>query len=142
VQVEGKNGIADFAFWADGNGMTVASKAGEVSEFSIEARAVVARWHDEGAVGTTVVALGGRLREGEGELGGNRWVAVGSTSGVVNLYDRRGWKAKEGGVPEGPKPARVLMQLVTPISVAVFSPDGQVLAIGSRWKRDALRLGE
>jgi hypothetical protein len=103
---------------------------------------------DAGAVGTTVLSLGGR--SGRTQLGGDRWVAIGSSSGVVNIYDRRDWAAAyanaaekdvQNGVPRNPVPARALDQLTTPISHLVFAPDGQMLAMASRWKRDALRLG-
>lgn len=151
VRVDGRGGVADFAWWSDGNGMTVASKNGEVSEWDGRLSKVVGRWVDEGAVGTTVLSLGGR--SGRTQLGGDRWVAVGSSSGVVNIYDRREWASSitgpsaskeniESAIPRNPKPVRALDQLTTPISHLVFSPDGQLLAMGSRWKRDALRLGE
>jgi U3 small nucleolar RNA-associated protein 18 len=39
-----------------------------------------------------------------------------------------------------PKPSRTLDQLTTPISHLVFAPDGQMLVVASRWKKDALRL--
>ncbi|KAI5301401.1 hypothetical protein KEM55_001757, partial [Ascosphaera atra] len=69
----------------------------------------------------------------------------------VNIYDRKPWQlaaAVEGdgaddaqnGVPRAPKPARVLDQLTTPTSHLVFSNDGQLLVMASRWKKDALRL--
>ncbi|KAJ5721112.1 uncharacterized protein N7483_009046 [Penicillium malachiteum] len=151
VRVDGSGGVADFAWWSDGEGMTVASKNGEVSEWDGRLRRVVARWVDAGAVGTTVLSLGGR--SGRAQLGGDRWVAIGSSSGVVNIYDRRDWAAayaaasqteKDGpsqaGIPRNPEPARALDQLTTPISHLVFAPDGQMLAMSSRWKRDALRL--
>ncbi|KAJ5627558.1 hypothetical protein N7528_004985 [Penicillium herquei] len=151
VRVDGSGGVADFAWWSDGEGMTVASKNGEVSEWDGRLRRVVARWMDAGAVGTTVLSLGGR--SGRAQLGGDRWVAIGSSSGVVNIYDRRDWAAayaaasqaeKDGpsqaGIPRNPEPARALDQLTTPISHLVFAPDGQMLAMSSRWKRDALRL--
>ena len=139
ARVEGKGGVADFAWWGDGEGLVVVGKGGEVVEYEIASRRVVARWIDEGAVGITVVAVGGgRQRRGEG-LGGNRWVAVGSTGGIVNLYDRAPWK-DGGSVPSRPKPVKVFDQLVTPVSHLTFSPDGQVLCMSSRWKRDALRL--
>jgi len=80
---------------------------------------------------------------GKAIRGGSRWVAVGSSSGVVNLYDRRGWMAQAADGPvtdERPKPARVLDQLVTPISHLEFSDDGQMLVMSSRWKKNALRL--
>ncbi|KAK2740239.1 hypothetical protein FQN55_008965 [Onygenales sp. PD_40] len=150
VRVDSRNGVADFAWWGDGEGMCVAGKNGEVSEWDGRERRVVARWVDEGAVGTTVVSLGGR--SGRKELGGDRWVAVGSSSGIVNIYDRRPWAAgyaaaaKSGaeedgdGVPRDPKPTRMLDQLTTPISFLVFSADGQLMVMASRWKKDALRL--
>ncbi|KAJ5195194.1 uncharacterized protein N7498_008632 [Penicillium cinerascens] len=150
VRVDGRGGVADFVWWSDGEGMTVASKNGEISEWDGKQRRVIARWLDAGAVGTTVLSLGGR--SGRTQLGGNRWVAIGSSSGVVNVYDRRDWAAayanasaaeKDGnqaGVPRNPNPVRVLDQLTTPISHLVFAPDGQMLVMASRWKRDALRL--
>ncbi|KAJ5724913.1 hypothetical protein N7493_006641 [Penicillium malachiteum] len=151
IRVDGSGGVADFAWWSDGEGMTVASKNGEVSEWDGRLRRVVARWMDAGAVGTTVLSLGGR--SGRAQLGGDRWVAIGSSSGVVNIYDRRDWAAayaaasqadKDGpsqaGIPRHPEPTRALDQLTTPISHLVFAPDGQMLVMSSRWKRDALRL--
>ncbi|KAJ6141668.1 hypothetical protein N7470_010058 [Penicillium chermesinum] len=91
IRVDGRGGVADFAWWSDGEGMTIASKNGEVTEWDGRLRRVVARWMDAGAVGTTVLGLGGR--SGRTQLGGDRWVAVGSSSGVVNVYDRRDWAA-------------------------------------------------
>ncbi|KAJ5934549.1 hypothetical protein N7466_004096 [Penicillium verhagenii] len=151
VRVDGRGGVADFAWWSDGEGMTVASKNGEVSEWDGRLNRVVARWLDAGAVGTTVLTLGGL--SGRNTLGGDRWVAIGSSSGITNIYDRREWaaayanaskeekdSASQGGVPRNPQPTRVLDQLTTPVSHLVFAPDGQMLVMASRWKRDALRL--
>ncbi|PGH19048.1 hypothetical protein AJ79_00082 [Helicocarpus griseus UAMH5409] len=154
VRVDSHNGVADFAWWGDGEGMCVVGKNGEVSEWDGRVRRVVARWVDEGAVGATVVSLGGR--SGRQGLGGDRWVAVGSSSGIVNIYDRRPWavaaeeaaKKNKGdddddgqsGIPRNPRPTRMLDQLTTPTSHLVFSPDGQLLVMASRWKKDALRL--
>ncbi|RAQ48872.1 small nucleolar ribonucleoprotein complex subunit [Aspergillus flavus] len=149
VRVDGQGGVADFSWWGDGEGMTVVSKNGEVSEWDGSLNQVVARWMDAGAVGTTVLALGGR--SGRTQLGGDRWVAIGSSSGVVNVYDRREWAAAYAAqsssadintpaIPRNPEPVRALDQLTTPISHLVFAPDGQFLVMASRWKRDALRI--
>ncbi|THC93246.1 hypothetical protein EYZ11_007265 [Aspergillus tanneri] len=143
VRVDGKGGVADFAWWSDGEGMTVVSKNGEVSEWDGRLMQVVARWVDAGAVGTTVLSLGGR--SGRTQLGGDRWVVIGSSSGVVNVYDRRPWAAAyasdpSSAIPRNPEPVRALGQLVTPISHLVFAPDGQFFVMASRWKRDALRI--
>ncbi|EEQ31839.1 U3 snoRNP protein [Microsporum canis] len=157
VHIDSRGGVADFAWWSDGEGMCVVGKNGEVSEWDRREKRIVARWVDEGAVGTTVLSLGGQT--GRQELGGDRWVAIGSSSGIVNIYDRKPWAdaaalASRGkpsqahgeaadvqfGVPQKPKPARVLDQLTTPTSHLVFAKDGQFLVMASRWKRDALRL--
>lgn len=142
ARIEGRGGVADFAWWSDGEGITIAGKGGEIGEWSLQSRSFVTLWHDEGAIGTTVLALGGRT--GLKELGGDRWVAIGSSSGVVNIYDRRPWvensKGKGIAVPNRPEPTKRFMQLTTTTTCLEFSPDGQLLMLASRWKRDALRL--
>ncbi|KKZ68033.1 hypothetical protein EMCG_06243 [[Emmonsia] crescens] len=167
VRVDSHNGVADFAWWSDGEGMCVVGKNGEVSEWDGRQKRIVARWVDEGAVGATVISLGGN--SGRVQIGGDRWVAVGSSSGIVNIYDRRPWAAAAAeiekknkgkkvdgevddggdgdgdfdgqcGIPRNPKPTRMLDQLTTPTSHLVFSADGQLLVMASRWKKDALRL--
>lgn len=139
ARVEGRDGIADFAWWSNGEGLTVVNKGGEVGEWSIQSLSFLALWNDEGAIGSTVIALGGS--SGHVDLGGDRWVAIGSSSGVVNIYDRKPWvKEQKICIPHRPEPTKRLMQLVTPTSCLEFSPDGQLLVLASRWKRDALRL--
>lgn len=151
ARVDGLGGVADFAWWGDGNGMVIASKNGEISEFDMRLRRIICRWTDAGAVGTTVVALGGS--SGRPQLGGDRWVAVGSFSGIVNIYDRKPWQGAaaqaeqskkqnvEDAIPSNPTPVRALEQLTTSITQIVFAPDGQFMVMASKWKRDALRLG-
>ncbi|KAL9603957.1 MAG: hypothetical protein Q9179_002019 [Wetmoreana sp. 5 TL-2023] len=137
VRVESRGGVADFAWWSDGEGMTVLGKGGEAVEWDGRQKKVLVRWVDEGAVGTTVAAMGGHA-DGARDMGGDRWVAVGSSSGIVNIYDRKSWGA--GNQPASPKPTRVFDQLTTPTSHLAFSPDGQLMVMASRWKRDALRI--
>ncbi|KAI9685195.1 MAG: hypothetical protein M1822_004782 [Bathelium mastoideum] len=159
-RVESRGGIADWAWWRDGRGVSVLGRNGEVTEWDVEGRRVVGRWEDEGAVGVSVLALGGRDRNGEQQgLGGDRWVAVGSASGAVNIYDRKAWtngrgeKGKHTAIANGdeseeyvqpmprrPKPTKMLDQLTTAISHLTFSPDGQLLAMASRVKTNVLRL--
>jgi U3 small nucleolar RNA-associated protein 18 len=148
VRIESRGGVADFAWWGNGQGLAIAGKNGEVTEWSVQ-DGVVGRWNDEGAVGTTVIALGGKSGR-DTWIGGDRWVAVGSSSGVVNLYDRRAWSESpvtkitpedtNNGIPKAPTPLRALDNLTTPTSHLVFSPDGQILCMASRWKHNAVRL--
>ncbi|KAM5355820.1 hypothetical protein ACJ41O_002466 [Fusarium nematophilum] len=143
ARLSSRNGIADFAWWSTGDGMTILGRDGQVGEYSMESRSFVGVWNDEGCVGGIVLALGGH--QGPTSLGDDRWVAVGSNSGITNIYDRNELivvaKAHEGvTVKERPTPTRVFEQLVTPITHIAFSPDGQLMAFGSQHKKDALRL--
>ncbi|KAL4927408.1 WD40 repeat domain-containing protein [Aspergillus undulatus] len=156
VRVDGRGGVADFDWWRDGEGLTAVNLNGEVSEWDRNLNRIVARWKDAGGVGTTVLRLGGSLDSStsptSSSLGGHRWIAIGSRSGIVNIYDRAPWAAsytalssKKGtdtstAIPRTPEPVRALDQLVTSISHIVFAPDGQFLAMASETKKDALRL--
>ena len=147
ARVDSPGGVADFAWWRTGDGFAAAGRAGDVVEYSVVERRAVATWKDAGGVGTTTIALGGA--GGPGVLGSDRWVVLGSTSGIVNMYDRRAWPSSSSSPSEGgerppapplPTPTRTLAQLTTPISALCFAADGQLLALASRWKKDALRL--
>ncbi|KAJ6262563.1 hypothetical protein Dda_3374 [Drechslerella dactyloides] len=124
VVVEGV--VADLSWTIGGRKLLVATTGGEVWEWDSAERKVESRWMDEGGVGLTTIALGGN----------DRWCAVGSKSGVVNVYDRKEKVAVEGH----PVPRKALGNLVTEISVLEFSNDGQLLCMGSKEKRDALRM--
>ncbi|KAN0122009.1 WD40 repeat-like protein [Hyaloscypha variabilis] len=138
LRMEGVNGVADFAWWSDGEGLTVVGKGGEVGEWSLESRSYVARWIDDGFA-PTVLTLGGP--NGPRPLGGDRWVVIGSQSGIVNIYDRRNFVTNnEISIPERPLPKRAFDQFTKPTSNLEISPDGQLLAFSSKWKKDALRL--
>ncbi|RDL29926.1 putative UTP18 Possible U3 snoRNP protein involved in maturation of pre-18S rRNA [Venustampulla echinocandica] len=139
ARIEGKNGVADFAWWSDGEGLTIVGKGGEVGEWSVESRSFLARWIDEG-YGPTVITLGGH--GGPRNLGGDRWIVIGSQSGIVNIYDRRHFVSakNEINIPERPQPNRSFEQFTKPTSNLEISPDGQLLVFSSKWKGDALRL--
>ncbi|GKT42016.1 putative U3 small nucleolar RNA-associated protein 7 [Colletotrichum spaethianum] len=142
ARLDSRHGIADFAWWSNGDGLSILGRDGSVGEYSMVERKFLAVWRDEGCVGGIVIALGGH--QGPELLGDDRWVAVGSSSGITNIYDRetliKTSKTGEVSVQEQPEPTRRFEQLVTPITVLTFSPDGQLLAFGSREAKDALRL--
>ncbi|KAL3471700.1 WD40-repeat-containing domain protein [Aspergillus californicus] len=139
VRVDGRGGVADFSWWRNGDGMTVSNLNGEVSEWDGSLNRIVARWMDAGGVGTTVLRLGGELdQSSSSSLSPDRWVAIGSKSGIVNIYDRTAWTSSS--IPANPDPVRALDQLLNPISQIEFAPDGQFLAMASETKKDALRL--
>lgn len=139
MRIEGANGVADYAWWSDGEGLTAIGKGGEVAEWSVSSRSYVARWIDDGHA-PTVLTLGGS--NGPKSLGGDRWVVIGSQSGIVNIYDRRAFVSAKNEVfiPERPQPKKSFDQFTTPTSNLQISPDGQLLAFSSNGKKDALRL--
>ena len=149
ARLSSRHGIADFAWWKTGDGMTILGRDGSVGEYSMISQSFLGIWHDDGCIGGVVIALGGH--NGPQEIGQDRWVAVGSNSGITNIYDRSkllvaeqtkssGTNEVEISFRERPGPERTFEQLVTPITVMTFSPDGQLFAFGSRSKKDALKL--
>ncbi|GAP83334.1 putative u3 small nucleolar RNA-associated protein [Rosellinia necatrix] len=142
ARLDSRGGIIDFCWWRTGNGLTILGKGGQVGEYSMASKRFLAVWNDEGSNGGSAIALGGS--NGPKLLGDDRWVAVGSNSGVVNIYDRHTLimpsKEDELKLNPRPEPTRALMQLITPVTLLVFSPDGQLLAISSKFKRNALKL--
>ncbi|KAK7752465.1 U3 snoRNP protein [Diatrype stigma] len=142
ARLDSRGGIADFSWWSNGNGLTILGKGGQVGEFSMASRRFLAIWNDEGSNGGTVIALGGR--NGPVTTGGDRWVVIGSNSGVTNVYDRQDLILPSAEdtleMKQRPEPTRSFMQLTTPVTFVTFSPDGQILAFGSKHKKDALRL--
>lgn len=128
--------ISDLVWYGDGSGVILANKHGDVWEWDVKTRTFSKRWKDEGGIGITKIAIGGK---------GDRWLAIGSSNGIVNVYDRKTVQA--GGAETGLfgeplvyKPRSVLKQLVTTITSLEISPDGQILAMASDQKQNSLKL--
>lgn len=131
--------IVDFVFARDESFLLVANSSGEVWEYELNIStidkertdsknftSIIRKWQDDSGVGVTHISLGGPQ---------NRWLAIGTNNGIVNIYDRNTFSS-DGN----PKPIKAVENLVTSISTLQFSSDGQILVISSRAKRDALRL--
>lgn len=118
-KVDGR--IADYLFTNDGKSAIVVTMDGEVWEFDTTSLLVTNRWRDEGGVSLTKVAL----------TPDNKFLAIGSTSGIVTIYDL---------TMEPRSPIKTLYNLTTPITSLAFSPDGQILVMASSGKRDQLRV--
>lgn len=143
ARLESRGGVADFAWWRNSQGMTILGKNGHVGEWSLITKRFMGIWRDEGCVGAIVLALGGS--RGSEYIGEDCWVAIGSNTGIMNVYDRLelvGGVDEDGDVTikELPEPKRRFEQLVTPITTITFSPDGQLMAFASEPQKDAFRL--
>ncbi|KAF9410139.1 U3 snoRNP protein [Podila epigama] len=64
----------------------------------------------------------------------DQFFAVGSRSGIVNIYDRSCLTTR------APKPLRALGNLTTAIHILRFNHDSQILAMASHARKDQLRL--
>ncbi|KAF8003720.1 hypothetical protein HF325_001168 [Metschnikowia pulcherrima] len=123
--------VADFVFTRDEKSLIISNEAGDFWEFDLESSSnkPSRRWTDASAVNVTRITLGGPS---------DRWLAVGTKSGVVNIFDRSTF---EGVLPgKNPVPFKEVTNLITATSHLAFSPDGQILCISSKQKKDALKL--
>lgn len=115
-KVEGT--LVDFEFCGDR--LLIINQAGEVWEFSISNYNIIHRWTDVTGIGITTIRTSPN----------GRFLAIGSNTGFVNVYDR----LKDNRLMKS------ISNLTTTISSLEFSHDSQVLCIASRDQRDALRL--
>jgi U3 small nucleolar RNA-associated protein 18 len=68
---------------------------------------------------------------------GDRFIACGARSGVVNIYETSGLLSSTNNAP---KPAKILLNLTTPATAIKFNASSEVLAMASDEKDNALRL--
>ncbi|KTW26448.1 hypothetical protein T552_02927 [Pneumocystis carinii B80] len=124
-KIEGE--ISDVSWLRSGEGICVSNRYGGIWEWNILSQKVISKWNNESCYGITKLSLGGF---------DDRWFAVGSNIGIVNVYDRRNLS----GELNNPSLYKTLDNLTTPINTLEFSSDGQILAMASKEKRDSLRL--
>ncbi|KAL3232714.1 U3 small nucleolar RNA-associated protein 18 [Nakaseomyces bracarensis] len=128
--------------------LIVVNTYGQVWEFNLtKNNEIIRRWKDEGGMGITTIQVGGGTNSDQllpmnsKRIRQNRWIAIGSESGFVNVYDLNSIRAISSETSESiARPAVTLDQLTTSISSLKFSPDGQILCMASRAIKDALRL--
>ncbi|KAG8763909.1 hypothetical protein FRC11_009431 [Ceratobasidium sp. 423] len=96
----------------------------EICAWDARMRRCLRRWRDDGGFGTTMAT------EGAG-----RYTAIGSKSGIVNLYDVPSTLASSATVP-----LKTLPHLTTSVTSLRFNHDAQILASASKTKKDQLKL--
>jgi U3 small nucleolar RNA-associated protein 18 len=98
---------------------------GSIYQWDLKTKACLHRFTDQGCIKGTSIAIS--LDE--------KWIAVGSIAGIVNVYTYQSCLGSEN-----PEPSKILMNLTTAITTIQFHPSSDLLAFGSHDVKDALRL--
>jgi len=118
--------LRGLSYTPDGKGLYSCGGDGEVYLWDVRSNRCMTKFFDDGCVnGSSIANCGGYL-------------ATGSDSGVVNIYD----SASLAGIKPNarPQPSKAISSLTTPVDHLVFNHDAQMLAIASQRKKDALRV--
>lgn len=97
---------------------------GDLYIWDLKMRRCLKRFSDDGAVKITCVEAS------------EKYLAVGSNTGVVNVYDMAGPEYLQNE----PKPVKSVMNLTTEVGGLAFNCTDELLAMHSKWKRDAFKL--
>ncbi|XP_068120033.1 U3 small nucleolar RNA-associated protein 18 homolog [Hyperolius riggenbachi] len=113
------------AFSPDSSKVFANTDDGEVYVWDVKSRRCLNRFHDEGSLCGTSLALSKD----------SQYMSCGSGSGVVNIY-----RFNDCLQDPSPKPLKSIMNLVTSASSQVFNPRTEVLAVASHTMDDAVKL--
>lgn len=117
--------VAALAFDRHGTHLYSHGDEGEVYVWDARSRRCVHKFRDDGCIKGTAIALSPN----------EQYLACGSNSGVVNIYDTEKMMASAC-----PTPMKTVFNLTTSISQMKFNSASEMLVISSRSKRDAIRL--
>jgi len=129
----GQGDLRDAAFSKDGGRMFTVTSNGLVSEWDVASRRVIRLLRDTASFHISKLALSPD----------DHYLALGSQSGVVQIYDLASTPhiAQSGpGATCAISARHEIPNLTTRTDTLKFCPDGQVLAVGSKAKKDAFRL--
>lgn len=122
VKMNGRAHTAHFS--ADSSKLYTTGREGEMYVWDVASRRCLHRFIDDGSLLTTTI----------GVSNSNDYVALGSSSGVVNIYDDSCFRVNT------PTPVRTIMNLTTQVEGTVFNPTSEILACFSPQSRNALKL--
>lgn len=131
LYVPGEMVSAAFDTNDDSKYLYTVQRDGLVQLWDIRRMECVDQHRDEGTVHATAIATS------PGHY------AVGSDTGIVNIYSNNalgGAQTGSIGTIRTAKPVKCVDNLTTPISSMAFNHDGQILAVGSRLIKQAIRL--
>ncbi|KAB5592991.1 U3 small nucleolar RNA-associated protein [Ceratobasidium theobromae] len=112
----GQNDVVSEMFTLDANA--------EICAWDARMRRCLRKWQDSGGFGTTIATEGA-----------SKYTAVGSKSGIVNVYD-----TPSTLLNSAPVPLKALPHLTTTVTSLRFNHDAQILASASKTKKDQFKL--
>lgn len=116
--------VESAAFSSDGSRLFSIGDDGEVYIWDMNTRSAVHRFRDEGCLKGLAIAVSKN----------NHYVATGSYSGVVNLYDEMCTSEAS------PRPVKAVMNLTTPVTGLKFNASTEILAMTSNYTEQALKM--
>merc|ERR1712050_35930 len=120
------NGSVDsIAFNRSGDTMLSHGDDGEVYVWDMNRRDCIHRFRDEGCLHGLSIAVSPN----------SQYLACGSNSGIVNVYDYQHCLSEKK-----PKPIKVVKNLTTPCTCVKFSPTSEILAISSNDGEKAVKM--
>nr|CAD7432978.1 unnamed protein product [Timema monikensis] len=117
--------VTSVTFNADGSRMYSHGDSGEVYIWDMSARACVHRFLDDGCIVGSSLAFSPN----------SQFLACGSLSGIVNVYDARNLTTSNA-----PSPLKILLNLTTPVTSLKFNAASEILAMASNDKDNAIKL--
>jgi len=114
-------------WWNNEGELLSLAEDSEIYVWDVGQRRCLRKWKDDGGYGSRILS---------GDRGG-KYLAIGSSSGIVNIY---GSNETGSTRSEKPQPIKALGNLTTAISTLRFNADSQLLAIASKTKKNQMRL--
>ena len=112
-------------FSPDNRYLFASTEDGNIYQWDLNMRKVVEMFHDVGSMKTTCMDF----------AGDSSYLASGTSSGIANLYRyNRLTRTLDKNI------AKEITNLTTSLDDVHFNPTGEIMAISSRWKRNAIRL--
>ncbi|RHZ79524.1 hypothetical protein Glove_144g149 [Diversispora epigaea] len=119
------NGTVTSIDWSsDGKYLFSIGKDAEVYQWDVGARRCVHKFRDYGGFKPSIISVSKN----------DNYYAIGSNSGVVNVYDKKCLQYAS------PQPLKTIMNVTTEIHDMKFNHDTQLLGISSRSKKGQLKL--
>ncbi|KAK4050785.1 U3 snoRNP protein [Microbotryomycetes sp. JL201] len=119
--------VKGIAWQRDGKELLTLGEDSEVYVWDVGTRKCITRWKDEGGFGACTLETDNSAR----------YTAVGSTTGIVNLYDPSSTVPDSGAER---KAFKAIGNLTTMVTSMKFNHDSQLLALASRTNKDQLKL--